>query len=203
MRENHAGDVAFPVLADSKSLYYVSNQGKTQLVSSKPCSDRASCRASSFGTVESTSSPGASSALARRQKFSCIFNFSLQKDNAAKELLRLNHKNWDQNPDLFWKLVPSCDVEHQIIVNCLKLGTETHDRILRRFFCVLLHRIRNGQRKLRGAKAFAKTYGSSHVQEKEGSIALILQAGARYERIAAHLGTGGLFLLGQKIACSV
>lgn len=198
MWENDAQYVAFPELIGSKSLDCSSNQGEAQPVTeetSKLSLCRAPlCRASSVDTVVSST---------RSLRGSCIFNFSLQNDNEAVALLESKYEEWDQNPESFWKTVPSFNVEYGTIAACLELGNGMHDRILRRFLCLLLHRIRHRRRKLCDAQAFARAYARSHGCEAHSSIVLILQAGARYEKIAERLGMGGLFLLGKQIGQSM
>jgi hypothetical protein len=175
--------------------------------------------------------------LARSKKLTAQLPFTLTKRKATTEaekrtakiftydpdeyntqvLLETKSRKWKNEPSSFWiqfqehQSFKFDNPQHRVIFACLQLEqTDAHVRILRRFYCVVLYQLREGQAQNEEADAIGQSLhaflhpkGSGNkatVQALIDSIGNLIQAGSRYHNIAKRLGVGSLFLLGQEIA---
>lgn len=149
-----------------------------------------------------------------------IFTYDPKEYNTTV-LLRNNWQRWDEQPSSFFlqfqghQSIKLEDPQYRVIFACLQLEqSDAHSSILRRFYCVVLHRLRTNQPKNEDAKTIAQSlYDALHPSHSrtqqealEGlinSVESLVQAGSRYDNIAKKLGIGSLFLLGHDIGRSV
>ncbi|KAH6696532.1 hypothetical protein BKA61DRAFT_249598 [Leptodontidium sp. MPI-SDFR-AT-0119] len=145
-----------------------------------------------------------------------IFTYNPNEYN-INVLLKNNWKKWEEEPSSFWiqlqghqSFKPNNPL-HLIIFACLQLEqTDAHSRILRRFYTLVLYRLRDSQPVNEDAESIAQLLhdflhpdqsGSQEtLQALVDSVAGLIQAGSRYHNIAERLGVGSLFLLGEDIA---
>ncbi|CZT13549.1 uncharacterized protein RAG0_17039 [Rhynchosporium agropyri] len=145
-----------------------------------------------------------------------IFTYDPNEYN-INVLLKNNWKKWEEEPSSFWiqlhghQSFKSDNPLHLIIFACLQLEqTDAHTRILRRFYTLVLYRLRDSQPMNEDAESIAQLFhdflhpdqcgGQETLQALVDSVAGLIQAGSRYHNIAERLGLGSLFLLGEDIA---
>ena len=150
-----------------------------------------------------------------------IFKYNPNEYN-TRTLLKNNIQRWNENPSSFWiqfqgqQYYRSRDPQRLIVFACLQLGkSDAHSCILRRFYCVVLNRLRATSCACDDATTIADSmydalhHGEPKLRSRKDLDDLIdavesqIQAGSRYENIASRLGIGSLFLLGQDISRSV
>ncbi|KAF7867157.1 hypothetical protein EAF04_005241 [Stromatinia cepivora] len=148
------------------------------------------------------------------QRTAKIFQYSPNEYN-TRILLQNNTQKWNEDPASFWiqpgeqrqQQYISTNPQYLIIFACLQLGfSDAHSSILRRFYCIVLVRLRATQYINDDAKTIAQSLyttlnsQSQPIQNQNTFIDTVqglIKAGSRYENIAARLGIGSLFLLGQ------
>jgi len=157
-----------------------------------------------------------SSQLESERRTSKIFTYD-RCEYATTALLDDNWKRWDEDPLSFWvqfqghEISTFDDPQYQVLSACLRVEkSDAHSRILRRFYTVILYRIRASRPQNDNAETIAGVFhdllhpndsGSEEtLRALTDSVKDIIQAGARYDNIAHRLGIGSLFLLGQQIA---
>ncbi|KAG4412865.1 hypothetical protein IFR04_014001 [Cadophora malorum] len=145
-----------------------------------------------------------------------IFTYDPNEYN-INALLKNNFKKWEEEPSSFWiqlqghQSFKSNDPLHLIIFACLQLEQkDAHSRILRRFYTLVLYRLRESQPVNEDAESIAQLLhdflhpdqsgGQETLQALVDSVAGLIQAGSRYHNIAERLGVGSLFLLGEDVA---
>ncbi|CZT07727.1 uncharacterized protein RCO7_11217 [Rhynchosporium graminicola] len=145
-----------------------------------------------------------------------IFTYDPNEYN-INVLLKNNSKKWEEEPSSFWiqhqghQSFESDNPLHLIIFACLQLEqTDAHTRILRRFYTLVLYRLRESQPVNEDAESIAQLLhdflhadqcgGHETLQTLVDSVAGLIQAGSRYHNIAERLGVGSLFLLGEDVA---
>ena len=163
-----------------------------------------------------SSGPENATSLEGERRIAKIFDYNPDEYD-TKTLLNRNFKTWTERPSQFlvqhqaWPCATH-DPQYVVIIQCLRLQqTDAHSHILRRLYCVVLHRLRKNQCKNDNANTIAQSLCESLYPDEEwhdkqaltDSIEILIQAGSRYEHIASHLGIGSLFVLGSDIKPSV
>lgn len=138
----------------------------------------------------------------------------------TRAVLDSNFRIWMEQPSLFWGNfqqdfhLPS-NPEYLIIVSCLKLNRlDAHTTILRRLYCIVLHRLRASRNKVTDAETIARSIhdlfhpagtplNGSELGVLTNDVRTLVDAGSRYSGIAEVLGIGSLFFLGQVVARGV
>ncbi|KAF7864070.1 hypothetical protein EAF04_007035 [Stromatinia cepivora] len=142
-----------------------------------------------------------------------IFQYKINEYNTTA-LLENNIERWNKNPESFWVYSQrqedwkSGNAQHSIIFSCMKLElSDVHSCILRRFYCLVLTRLRAAQHANDDAKTIAQSlltgFRSESLNKLTKNVNTLLQAGIRYANIATRLGIGSLFILGQDVPRSV
>jgi len=142
-------------------------------------------------------------------------------DYPTRVLLQGHFEQWTEQPSSFWLQMPqdlyytSTDPQYVVIVAALRVGQlSAHAAILRRFYSILLHRLRTNRPGSDDARTIAQSiYNFLHpatyqpnvkdLEDLTTSVKSLVQAGSRYVNIAKKLGMGSLFLLGEVIGRSM
>ncbi|KAF7870607.1 hypothetical protein EAF04_004351 [Stromatinia cepivora] len=148
------------------------------------------------------------------QRTAKIFQYNPDEYN-TKTLLQNNIQIWNEDPALFWTQFQgrqqciSSNPQHFIVFACLQLEfSNAHSSILRRFYCIVLARLRATQSANDNAETIARSLYTALNSKSQSehkldtlidAVECLIKAGSRYENIAGTLGIGSLFLLGQDI----
>jgi hypothetical protein len=142
-------------------------------------------------------------------------------DHPTRALLQDYFEQWTEQPSSFWAQLPqdlgyhSTDPQRIVVVAALQLEqSSAHSVILRRFYSIVLHRLRANRPGNEDSEIIARSVyeflhpgtsqpGVKDLYDLTTSVESLVQAGSRYVNIARKLGIGSLFLLGKVVGKSV
>lgn len=155
------------------------------------------------------------------QRTAKIFEYNPNEFNTTT-LLKNNVQRWNADPASFWtqdqgkQFYESSDPERLLIFACLQLeSSDAHSCILRRFYCIVLNRLRTTRADCDNASTIAQSIYDALYRDKSeprnlqdlgnliDAVDCQIKAGSRYHNIASRLGIGSLFILGEGIGRSV
>jgi hypothetical protein len=158
-----------------------------------------------------------------RRRLASLFTYDPddQADYPTRALLQKYFDRWTEQPSSFWVQLPqdlgfqSTDPQRIVVVAALQVGqSSAHSAILRRFYSIVLHRLRANRPRSDDSQTIARSiYEFLHpaipqpdlkdLYDLTTSVERLVQAGSRYNNIAKNLGIGSLFLLGEVVGKSV
>lgn len=153
-----------------------------------------------------------------------IFQYNPDADSHLQSLLRHKFNTWNTQPRTFFtyqqpriETIDTLDPQSKLILDYLQLKQdESHFQIVRRFYCIVLHRCRAIRQqaidaKIIAQKVFPICYRNRLLKENDKDMQFLIKtikdlinAGSRFDIIASRCGGySSLFFLGDTVPVNV